>query len=32
NKTLLPLAATLLDETQLRAIGHSMAARRGVTL
>lgn len=32
NKTLLPLAATLLDESQLRAIGHSMAARRGVTL
>ncbi len=32
NKTLLPLAATLLNEAQLRAIGHSMAARRGVTL
>jgi hemerythrin-like domain-containing protein len=32
NKTLLPLAATLLNETQLRSMGQSMAARRGVTL
>lgn len=32
NEKLLPLAATLLNEAQLRAIGQSMAERRGVTL
>lgn len=32
NGRLLPLAATLLSDTQQRAIGHSMAARRGVSI
>ncbi|TNC95056.1 MAG: hemerythrin HHE cation binding domain-containing protein [Gallionellaceae bacterium] len=32
NETLLPLAATLLNNEKLRAIGQSMAARRGVSI
>ncbi|MBU0688164.1 MAG: hemerythrin domain-containing protein [Gammaproteobacteria bacterium] len=32
NETMLPLAATLLNEAQVQQLGQNMAARRGVTL